>query len=286
MLALTVVEKGIGAPLVLIPGIQGRWEYVRPTMHALSRAFRVITFPLCGEPSSGLRFERSRAFDNYVRQVVAALDELRVERATICGISFGGLIALAFAAAYPGRTSALILTSTPGPTWRLRKRHTLYARLPWIFGPLFLAEAPRRLRHELATAFPDRQARRRFVRSQLRVLVTSPLSLARMGERALMISTADLVAEAARIAVPTLIVRGERGLDHVIPAEDSLDYLRLITGARSFVLERTGHLGSITRPDAFATVVRDFVATADAESAHSGPALAARSSGPGPRNRE
>jgi pimeloyl-ACP methyl ester carboxylesterase len=35
-------------------------------------------------------------------------------------------------------------------------------------------------------------------------------------------------------------------------------YLSLIRGAQGVVLERTGHLGSITRPDQFAAIVRDF----------------------------
>ncbi len=41
-----VFEFGQGPPLVLIPGIQGRWEYLRPAIDALSRTFRVLTFPL------------------------------------------------------------------------------------------------------------------------------------------------------------------------------------------------------------------------------------------------
>jgi pimeloyl-ACP methyl ester carboxylesterase len=76
---------------------------------------------------------------------------------------------------------------------------------------------------------------------------------------------ADACADAARIARPTLLVTGERGLDHVVPVEgSSAGYLRLIPGARAMVLERTGHLGSITRPDAFAAAIHEFAATVGA----------------------
>ena len=44
-----------------------------------------------------------------------------------------------------------------------------------------------------------------------------------------------------------------------MPVEGSADYARLIPGARGVVLERTGHHGTITRPDAFARLVRDFI---------------------------
>jgi hypothetical protein len=45
-----------------------------------------------------------------------------------------------------------------------------------------------------------------------------------------------------------------------VPADGSAGYISLIRGARGVVLERTGHLGWITRPAAFAAIVRDFAA--------------------------
>ena len=44
-----IVERGTGAPLVLIPGVQGRWEYSRALVNALARCYRVVTFSLCDE---------------------------------------------------------------------------------------------------------------------------------------------------------------------------------------------------------------------------------------------
>ena len=255
---MKIIDMGEGASLVLIPGIQGRWEYVRRTADSLRPFYRVITFPLCDEPSSEAEFDATRGFENYVDQVRLALDQCGIERTVICGISFGGLIGLRFAAQYPDRTRALILTSTPGPGWHLRPRHELYARLPHLFGPLFLAESPWRLRRELAAAFPQLPARWGFAESQLKTLLGAPLSPARMARRARLIGGLDTAADCMRVTAPTLIVTGERGLDHVVPADESTGYVSLIRGARSSVLARTGHLGSITRPDEFAAIVRDF----------------------------
>ena len=256
---MDIIERGAGEPVVVIPGIQGRWEYVRPAVEALAASFRVITFPLGDERSSGFRFEPSRGFDNYSDQVLWALNEARIDRATICGISFGGLIALRFAAAHPDRTKVLVLASAPGPLWHLKKRHQVYARVPWLAGPLFLAESPWRLRHELAAAFPASGPRRRFARSQLGLLLKAPLSLSRMARRALLISSSDASVVAARVTAPTLVITGERELDHVVPVVGSSEYLRLIPGARGAIIERTGHLGSITKPEVFAMLIRDFV---------------------------
>jgi len=254
-----VIEVGQGPPLVLIPGIQGRWEYLRPAIDALSRTFRVLTFPLCGERGCDHRFDAALGYDNDARQVLTLLDRRGIERATICGISFGGLPAIRFAADHPDRSSALIVVSTPGPGWHLRPKHRVYARAPWLFGPLFLVESPLRLHREVAMALPRRGDRWRFLRWQIGAFASAPLSPARLARRAELIAQTDIVDDCSRVRTPTLIITGERSLDRVVPVEGTLGYLPLISGACHRTLERTGHLGSVTTPDVFAAMVREFV---------------------------
>ena len=235
-------------PLVLVPGIQGRCEYMRRTVDVLSERFQVVTLSLQGD-----------TIDEFASQVSRALDDQKIERAIICGVSFGGLVALRFAARSPERTVALVLASTPAPAWRLKPRHQLYARLPWILGPLFLVETPWRLRAELSSAFPDWRARWAFKLEALRTFLSAPLPLTAMAARARMIERLDVRADCGRVTAPTLIVTGEPDLDHVVSAAQSTEYVRLINEARGAVLERTGHVGAMTRPDAFAALVDDFV---------------------------
>jgi pimeloyl-ACP methyl ester carboxylesterase len=197
--------------------------------------------------------------EDYVAQVTRTLDEHHVERAVVCGVSFGGLVALRFAAVSPQRTTALVMASPPGPGWHLRPRHRMYARLPWIFGPLFLAETPWRLRAEMSVALPGWRARWDFNRRALRTFMSAPVSPAAMAVRARLIETLDTRADCTRISAPTLVITGEQHLDHVVPAEGSSEFVRLIAGARGAVLERTGHAGTMTRPAAFAAAVREFV---------------------------
>jgi len=244
------VEPRSENPLVLVPGIQGRWEFMQPTVDALSRDFRPLPFSLRDD---------ARSLDDYARQVSDTLDAAGVERAVIVGVSFGGLVALRFAAQHPSRTTALVLASTPGPGFTLRPRHRIYARLPWIFGPLFLLESPWRLRREVAAAIPDGRGRRALRRSTIATACRARLSLSAMARRALLMTSFDVTPDCSRVTAPTLVVTGERDLDFVVPAEGSIAYRHLIAGARASVLERTGHIGTVTRPDAFASLVRDFV---------------------------
>ena len=253
-----VIEFGSGPPLVLIPGTQGRWEHLRPAIEALARTFRVLTFPLCGERGAAQPFDPHLGFDNDARQVLSVLDRRALDRAVICGISFGGLPAIRFAATHPERVNALVLTSTPAQPWQLRPRHRLYASLPWLFGPLYLVESPFRLWTEIAAALPRWSVRQRFVRWQLAALARAPLSPTRMAARAALIASTDLRADCADVAAPTLVVTGERALDRVVPVDRTLAYVDLIPGARHATLADTGHLGSITRPDEFASLVSGF----------------------------
>ena len=267
---MLTIDRGTGEPLILIPGLQGRWEYMRPTVDALSRSHRVITFSLCDEPSACAPVDLDhRGLDGYVAHIEAVLDTLTIDRAAICGVSFGGLIALRFAAAMTKRTSALILASTPGPQFHLKARHRLYARVPWLFGPLFAAESPARLRAEMSAALPDERERRRFITDAVKTFREAPLSAPRMAKRALLIESYDRLTDCARVMCPTLVVHGEPSLDFVVDATETANYRQLIPGARVVMMERTGHLGSVTQPHRFADIVCGFLDSARKDSQHS-----------------
>jgi pimeloyl-ACP methyl ester carboxylesterase len=234
---------------VLIPGIQGRWEYMRSTVDALARRFRVLTFSLAGGD-----------VESATAQTLAALNDARVDRAVVVGVSFGGVAALRFAANHPDRTLALVLASTPGPDWHLSERHDRYARHPWLGGPLLLAETPRRLQPEVRAALPSRAARRRFAIQAAKTFVTAPVSFTKMAGRARAMERADRAGDALRVSVPTLVITGEPALDHVVPAEGTSAYADRIRGAAYAMIPRTGHLGAMTRPDEFTTTIAAFVA--------------------------
>jgi pimeloyl-ACP methyl ester carboxylesterase len=256
-----LIDRGNGPALIVIPGVQGRWEYVKPAIAALSERFRVITFALAGERASGLSFDEARGLDNYVDQVHAVMRDRGLDRAAICGISFGGLPALRFAAAAPDRVSALVLVSTPGPPWHLKRRHETYLRLPWIFMPLFLAETPLRLNREIVAALPAWRDRAAFGLGQATKLLTAPISVSRLAQRARLLRHLDVEHDCARITAPTLVITGDGALDRIVPVAGTERYAQLIAGARRVSIAKTGHLGCNTRPQEFARVIHDFLSS-------------------------
>jgi pimeloyl-ACP methyl ester carboxylesterase len=255
---MNVHDVGNGAPLILVPGIQGRWEWMRPGVNALARRFRVVTFSLCDEPSSGVTFDAARGFDAYVDQIVTVMREHGIERAIVCGVSYGGLIAAAFAARYPDLVSVLVLNSAPPPMWRGNQRTDFYLKAPLLFAPLF-ALASIRLFGEMRRAYGGVMSGLGHALTHGWNVVTHPGSPLRMARRVRLLEPLDLVNDVARLKTETLIITGEDDLDDVVPPSETRRYLALWPHATSAVLANTGHLGIITRPEEVCRLIEEAV---------------------------
>ncbi len=258
---MTVFDQGSGNPLVVIPGIQGRWEWMRPALRALARDRRVISFTLPGDLGSGCKMDPALGFDVFVKQIDDVLDAAGVERAAICGVSYGGLIAVRYAAVRPERVSALILTSTPGPGWQPNPRQARYVAKPWLSMPAFCFTAFDRLGREIRAALPDWRARIGFTLAYVGDVVTAPMLPGLMARRVQLQQQTPLQPDCQRIIAPTLVVTGDKSLDLVVPVESTKQYLQLIRGAQYAVMDRTGHLGMLTQPDRFAAILKEFLAS-------------------------
>jgi 3-oxoadipate enol-lactonase len=242
-------DKGTGLPLVVIPGVQGRWEWMAPALEALARQCRTISYSLA--PASD--------FGQLLAQVDAVLDERGLARAAICGVSFGGRIAAAYAATRPARTAALVIVSAPGPSWQPSSAQAGYLARPWLSTPAFLVTSPGRMWPEIAAAIPDRAARARFTVSHAFRILTAPIVPAAMAQRMRLPLSFDLAEACRRIAAPALVVTGQPELDRVVPVASTREFASLIPGAKYEMMKSTGHIGLVTQPDRFAGIVGTFV---------------------------
>jgi 3-oxoadipate enol-lactonase len=254
---------GSGPPLVLIPGIQGRWQWMRPAVRALADRFTVVTFSLRRLPPSPPGAGSPDDFDRQVEQVVGAMDRAGVDRAVVCGVSYGGLIAVRLAATIPGRVSALVLASTPAASWRPDERVTRHTAAPWLSAPAFVLGARERLWREIAAAQPRVARRYTTLAGYLGEIVLHPAAPDAMARRVRALAGCDLAADAKTVTAPTLVVTGEEHLDRVVPVTGTLEYLSLIPGACRVELSGTGHIGLVTKPDRFAAAIGDFVDSLD-----------------------
>ena len=254
-----MIDIGTGSPIVVIPGVQGRWEWMRPAIEALAGRCRVISYSLCGDRARGSADADRLHFDRLVTQLDEVLDRARLETAAVCGVSYGGLIALRYAAHHAQRVEALILASTPSPTWQPNCRVATYLRAPRLLSPVFVARSPARLWPEIAAAFPAWWARLAFSARHTARVMAAPFSAAGMAERVHALEGVDLAGDCAQVTAPTLVITGEPHLDKVVAADDTRQYLELVPQAVGATLERTGHIGFISRPIRFAEMVTTFM---------------------------
>lgn len=243
----------------MVPGLHGRWEWSRPTLQHLARRCRTISYSLCGDLGSNHGFDPALGFENYVRQLDRVLDSAGIERAAICGVSFGGYVAVRYAALRPERVRALILASVPGPQWQPTSQQQRWLSRPWWSAPAFVLTSPLRLWPEVSAALPGSGPKVRFLARQALRCAAAPMIPPLMAKRIRCAAAVDFHATCRSVQAATLVVTGEEPLDRVVPVLSTRSYVSLIPGARYVTLARTGHIGVLTQPDRFADLVSEFV---------------------------
>ena len=162
--------------------------------------------------------------------VVARIEELE-RPVDLAGHSLGALVSVRVAALRPELVRRLVLISPPGI--RPRRSPLAYA---WPLARTVLRMRP---------AF--------LARLSYDALRAGPRNLARGG---LHVASADVTAELAAVAAPTLLVWGAR--DRVVPVEEAPAWLERLARARLVVIPGAGHVPMVESPDELAEAIRGF----------------------------
>lgn len=247
-----------GVPVIVIPGIQGHWEWMRPAIDALRQTRPVQTFSLNVEDGT------MDPFDRWVAEVDRAIDATGAERAVIIGVSFGGLVAARYAATRAHRVAALILVCSPSPRMHLGRAEQLLLDRPVLLLPLFAARGLQRLLPEVLAAHDTWTARLRFLARYGYEILRRPMRPRQTVRWVRNWQARDLAADCARVTAPTHVITGDPHLDRVVPVASTREFLTLIPGATTSTLSRTGHIGLVSRPAAFAALVEGFLNDLDA----------------------
>jgi 3-oxoadipate enol-lactonase len=115
--------------VVLIHAIGTSLQMWAPQVPVFSRDFRVVSVDLRGHGRSPVPPGPYRMAD-LADDVVTLLDQLGIERASVCGLSLGGMVGLTMAAASPDRVdrlvAACVVAVPPAPAaWRERAQAVL-----------------------------------------------------------------------------------------------------------------------------------------------------------------
>jgi pimeloyl-ACP methyl ester carboxylesterase len=252
-------DKGSGPTVVVVQPLQGRWQWMRTFLEALATRCRVITYTLAGDFGSDRPIDSDQGFDLFVRQLEDVIRGAGVDRVALCGISFGGTVAVRYAALHPERVTHLVIASSPGPGWKATPEQSVYLSRPLLTLPMFAMAGLIRLHAELAATLPQPQERIAFVLRALVTVLRYPALPHLMARRARLMQTIDLSNDCRLISAPTLVVTGNPSLDRVVPVASTRQYLTHIRNSQYEMMEDTGHSGSLTQPERLARIVGTFV---------------------------
>jgi 3-oxoadipate enol-lactonase len=233
-----------GSPILLLHGVGSDKSVWRPQLDHYRdvRPAIAIDYPGYGESARQIAATR----DDYARAALAVMDALGHERAHICGLSLGGVVAIAMHALDPERCLSLILADTFAVH---PDGQGIYDRSIAASSDLrALAEA----RVDVLLAPPaDPSIRTEVVETMAAI---DPAAY-RLGAEAVWL--ADQRDRVARIDVPTMVLCG--ALDVVTPPALSKVLAASIPGAELHIIAGAGHLANLEKPAEFNEAVDGFL---------------------------
>jgi 3-oxoadipate enol-lactonase len=215
----------------------------------LAERFRVLTYDHPGHGASELP-EQPCTVEAFAHGLLGLLDELGLERVSLCGVSLGGMVGMALALEAPERVERLVLACTsaylgPPEGWAERARIVRTAGMEAIADTV----VGRWFTPELTREEPETAA---LFRAML--ATTPPEGYARCCEA---LAAWDARERISAIAARVLVVAGED--DPATPVEHSELIASRIPGARLHVLERAAHLANVERAEAFTSAVLEHL---------------------------
>jgi 3-oxoadipate enol-lactonase len=245
--AIGYVESGAGdsTPIVFLHGVGSDKSVWHSQLDHFGLQRRAIAFDYPGYGDSDAAPEGTTR-DDYAAAVHSALTALGVERAHVCGLSLGGVVAIALHHAAPGRCASLILADSfaKHPDGRAIYDRSIAASTDMRA----LAEG----RVDVLLAQPaDPAVRNEVVETMARI---DPAAF-RIGGEAVWL--AEQVDRAAQIRVPTLVICGTE--DKVTPPVLSSELAKLVPAARYEAIQGAGHLTNLEQSGIFNRLVEDFL---------------------------
>lgn len=241
------VEAGGGdaAPIVFLHGVGSDKKVWQPQLEHFGRERRAIAFDYPGYGESDPAPEGTTR-DDFASAIVSSMHELGIDRAHICGLSLGGVIAIAIHHAAPECCVSLILADTFAvhPEGR-----AIYERSIAASSDLGAAAEAR---VDVLLAQPANPAVRTDVVATMARIEPDAY---RIGAEAVWL--ADQRVRAQHICVPALVLVGSD--DIITPAVLSSELTELIPGARMHFIAGAGHLTNLEKPGEFNALVGQFI---------------------------
>ena len=255
---------GAGPPVVMLHGGPGAsHDYLRPGFDRLAQGRELVYYDQRGGGRSPVGRDVPVGWQEHVADLDALREQWGHVRLTLCGYSWGGLLAMLYAITHPTRVERLALVS-PAPAWREARRQFENTFAERNLAPALQAERARLRESGLRESDPEAYQRRLFELSVVPYFVdpakVRDLTAFRIVGRTQQdvwssLGDYDLRPELARLDVPALVLHGR---EDVIPCEAAEAVARLLE-AEWHLLSPCGHCPHVEQPEAFARAVGGFL---------------------------
>ena len=248
-------ERGDGPVLLLVHGMFGDHLDWEPVLEPLAIRHRVLALDLQGFGESE-KPDVDYSAEFFVAAMASFLDQVAVQRATLVGNSFGGILATRFVLAHPDRVEGLILVSGAREFSEAQRavarqrftRENLLRLTPELnrlmFAPIFAKVGPAQ----------ERYLARQNAKLKGADYAEYASAMARAIETAV---TAYLPDRLGEIACRTLLLWGEQ--DTVIPQSEARKAIARLKRGTLVLLPGCGHTPQLDDPEAFVRAIEGFL---------------------------
>jgi 3-oxoadipate enol-lactonase len=222
------------------------WQEVAP---ALTEQFRVVLYDKRGHGLSDAP-PPPYSIDDHTDDLIALLDYIGIERASVVGLSVGGMIAQRMAVRLPDRVQSITLCCTAA---KIGTPELWADRIGVVEQDGIEPIADAILQRWFTPPF--RETRADELAGWRNMLVRTPAH--GYAGTCAAIRDADLRPDAGLIAVPTLCVAGDE--DGSTPAEVVKGTADLIPGARFALIEGAGHIPCVEKPAELSEIIKQHL---------------------------
>jgi pimeloyl-ACP methyl ester carboxylesterase len=244
---------GDGPPVVLLHPFPANHEFWLPVAEALASRYRLILPDLRGHGESRAG-EGPATMAKYAADIVRVMDDAKVGRAPMIGVSIGGYLLFEFWRKHRGRVAALGLCNTKAPADSTEARAVRLQAANDVLErgtePFLQSMVPRLLGKTTFETRPD------LVDGALRMMrQMSPEGIAQVQRG--MAERPDSIDTLKTINAPTLLVTGD---EDILTGIHEAELMRQhIAGSQLRVIPKAGHYSPWEQPAEAATLIRQFL---------------------------
>ncbi len=249
--------QGVGKPILILNGIMMNIHSWDALLAQLKGNNTIVRLDMLDQGLSSKMVNIEYTLADQVLLIKALLDELHLDKISIVGVSYGGEVAMHFAAEYPCMVERLVLANTAaytspwlvdiGKAWNMAAETGngeayYYTSIPVIYSPKFYEEKLDWMRNREKILFPV-FGNKDFTAAMIRLTNSA--------------NNHNVLDKLAHISAPTLIIGADQDYLTPFPQQELLN--SKIKDSKLVKISNCGHASMYEQPLIFTSLALGFI---------------------------